>query len=135
MKFKTLCIYKLFIISQVTSENVKEADLNFFLLANITAETASLELVANGNATNEMKNLGIFVAREKLSTASTKGSANAAAIMDPSSKSSAALNVVHRGFLTSSTTSSLRSPNPKRSCFFFVCCKIIQIRHNTQTKD
>nr|GMC70231.1 hypothetical protein TEA_007235 [Ipomoea batatas] len=55
------------------------------------AETASLELVANGSATNEMKKEGIFVAVEKLSTASTRGSANAAAMAVPSNKSEAAL--------------------------------------------
>lgn len=49
----------------ITSENVKEADLRFFLLAKIMAETASLELVASGSAMNDMKKVGIFVALEK----------------------------------------------------------------------
>lgn len=105
---------------QDTSENVKEADLKFFLEANIIADTASLELVASGSAINEMKKVGIRVAAEKLSTASTKGSANAAAIKVPSSNSSTALIEFHRGSSTPSTFSSLCSP--KRSCSLFVCC-------------
>lgn len=70
------------------------------------AETASLELVANGRAMNEMKKVGILVALEKLSTASTKGSAKAAAMAVPSNKYNTALIEVHLGFSTSSSASS-----------------------------
>lgn len=92
-----------------TSEKVREADLSFFPLANIIADTASLELVASGRAINEMKKEGMLVALEKLLTASTKGSANAAAMPAPSNNSSTALIVVDLGFSTPSTTSSLCS--------------------------
>lgn len=109
-----------------TSENVRDADRNFFLLANIIADTASLELVAKGRAMNDMKKEGMLVALEKLSTASTRGSANAAAITAPSNNSSTAFMVVHWGFSTPSTTSSLWSP--KRKWSLFVCCKCTQ-RH------
>lgn len=77
-----------------TSENVREADLCFLPVAKMIAETASLEFVASGNTMNEMKKDGIFVAAEKLSTASTRGSANAAAIAVPSNNNSTALMVV-----------------------------------------
>ena len=60
------------------------------------ADTASLELVARGSAMNEMKNVGMLVASEKLSTASTRGSANAAAIAAPSNSSETAFKVIHK---------------------------------------
>lgn len=104
-----------------TSENVNEAVLIFLRLAKIIADTASLELVAKGKAINEMKNEGILVASEKLSTASTRGSANAAAIMVPINSIRTALKDVHLGFSTFSTTSSLSSA-PSKSCSLFVCC-------------
>lgn len=87
------------------------------------ADTASLELVANGNAMNEMKKDGMLVASEKLSTASTSGSAKAAAIRVPSNNISTALIEIHRGFSTFSTTSSLCSSDPNKACSLFVCCK------------
>lgn len=102
-----------------TSEKVKDADLSFFLLANITADTASLALVARGRAMNDIKNEGILVALEKLSTASTRGSAKTAARTVPSINSSIALVVVHLGFSITSTASSLCSP--KRPYSLFVC--------------
>lgn len=73
------------------------------------AETASLEFVAKGIAINEMKKEGMFVALEKLVTESTSGSANAAAIMVPTSNINAALKLIQEGFSTRSTTSSLMS--------------------------
>jgi len=83
---------KLFIVTApYISENVKDADLSFFLLANMIADTASAELVARGNAMKEMKKEGMLVAVEKLSTASTNGSAKAAAIAVPSSSNNTAL--------------------------------------------
>lgn len=55
----------------------------------------------------DMKKDGILVASEKLSTASTRGSAQAAAMMVPKIKSRTALKEVHVGFsLLSSSTSS-----------------------------
>lgn len=60
-----------------------------------------------GSAMNEMKKEGMLVAVEKLSTASTRGSANTAAITVPSNNSSTALKDVHLGFSTPSTISSL----------------------------
>lgn len=90
-----------------TSENVKEAVLNFFLLAKIIADTDSLELVARGSAMNEMKKVGMLVASEKLSTTSTRGSANAAAIAVPTININTALRVIHFASSTPSTTSSL----------------------------
>lgn len=98
---------------KLTSEKVRDADRNFFRLANIIADTASLELVANGRAMNDMKKEGMLVALEKLSTASTRGSANAAAITVPTDNSSTAFIVVHLEFSTPSSTSSLRSPKRK----------------------
>lgn len=89
-----------------TSENVKEAVLIFFLLAKIIADTASLELVARGSAMNEIKKVGMLVASEKLSTTSTSGSANAAAIAAPTSNINMALKVTHLASSTPSTTSS-----------------------------
>ena len=71
------------------------------------ADTASLELVAKGSTINEMKKEGMLVASEKLSTASTKGSANAAAMRVPTNNKHAALIEVHLGFSTPSTISSL----------------------------
>lgn len=84
------------------------------------AETASLELVAKGNAMNEMKKEGILVAVEKLPTASTRGSANAAAIIAPSNKNKTAFIVVLRGSSTPSSSSSFPASSPRRSCSFFV---------------
>lgn len=103
-----------------TSENVNEAVLFFLRLAKMIADTASLELVAKGRAMNEMKNEGMLVASEKLSTASTRGSANAAAIMVPNNSISTALNDVHLGSSTFSGSSSLCSSAPSRSWSFFV---------------
>lgn len=94
-----------------TSENVREEVRCFFLLAKIIAETASLEFVANGIAMKEMKKEGILVASEKLSTASTSGSANMAAITVPRSTSKMALKQVQVGLSTFSTTSSPLSSN------------------------
>lgn len=108
---------------KLTSENVNDAVLCFLRVAKIMADTASLELVANGNAINEMKNDGILVAVEKLSTASTSGSANAAAIKVPSSSISTALKEIHLGFSTCSTTSSLCSSDPNKACSLLVCCR------------
>lgn len=116
---------------QHTSENVKEADLNFFLLANIIADTASLELVANGNAINEMKKVGMLVAAEKLLTASTRGSANEAAITVPRSSRSAALIEVHRAFSTASPLSLCWLP--RRSCSLFVSCQTMKKAHHEIT--
>lgn len=76
-------------------------------LAKIIAETASLELVANGRAINEIKNAGMLVALEKLCTTSTKGSAKAAAMAVPSIKKSIALINTPLLSSTPSTTSSL----------------------------
>lgn len=90
-----------------TSEKVKEAFLRLLRDAKMIAETASLELVAKGSTTKEMKNEGMLVAVEKLSTASTKGSANAAAIAVPSSSINPAFKDVIFGFLTPSALSSL----------------------------
>lgn len=106
---------------KITSENVKEADLSFFLLANMMAETASLELVANGRAMNDMKKVGIFVAVEKFWTESTRGSANAAAMRVPRSNRSAAFTVVHFELSTPSSLSSFWTP--KRKCCLFVSWK------------
>lgn len=89
-----------------TTENVKDVVLLFLRLAKIIAETASLE-VAKGSAINEMKKVGMLVASEKLSTASTRGSANTAAIRVPNNNIITALKVIHFGFSTASTTSSL----------------------------
>ncbi|THG11468.1 hypothetical protein TEA_007235 [Camellia sinensis var. sinensis] len=72
------------------SEKVNEADLCLFLLEKIIAVTDSLEVVAKGNAINEMKKDGMLVASEKLSTASTNGSANAAAMTVPRSSNNTA---------------------------------------------
>lgn len=69
------------------------------------ADTASLELVAKGKAINEMKKEGILVAFEKLSTASTSGSANTAAITVPSTRNVIAFMVIALGFLISSPAS------------------------------
>lgn len=74
-----------------TSENVSEDVLCFFRLAKMSAETASLEFVANGIAMNEIKKEGMFVASEKLSTAPTSGSANTAARTVPRSNNKRAL--------------------------------------------
>lgn len=82
------------------------------------AETASLEFVAKGIAINEMKKEGMFVALEKLVTESTSGSANAAAIMVPTSNINAALKLIQEGFSTLSTTSSLMSIVPYSSRVF-----------------
>ena len=73
-----------------TSEYVKDAILDFFLLAKIRVDTTSLEL-AKGRMTNETKKEGMLVAVEKLSTASTRGSAVTAAIMVPKSNMKTAL--------------------------------------------
>ena len=73
------------------------------------ADTASLEFVASGNTMNEMKKDGILVAAEKLPTASTKGSANAAAIAVPSNNNSTALMVVVRGSYIPLSSSSSRA--------------------------
>jgi hypothetical protein len=85
------------------------------------AETASLELVAMGIAMNEMKNEGILVAFEKLCTASTSGSANAAAIAVPRSKSKMALKLVQVGFSIASP--SLSSFPSSRLCSSLVLCR------------
>ena len=111
-----------------TSEKVNEVDLSLFRVAKIIADTAILEL-AKGRAINEMKKVGMLVASEKLLTASTKGSANAAAMRVPSSSSNTALIVVLLGFSTPSTTSSLASP--KRSCSRFVFCRYMNMKSYT----
>lgn len=108
------------LMKKQTSEKVKDEDLSFFLLANITADTASLALVARGRAMNDIKKGGILVALEKLSTESTRGSAKTAARTVPRVNSITAFMVVHLGILTTSTASSLCSP--KRSYSLFVCC-------------
>jgi hypothetical protein len=64
-------------------------------------------LVARGRKIKEMKKAGILVASEKLSTTSTKGSANAAAIREPSNRNNPALMEIHLAFSTPSETSSL----------------------------
>jgi len=104
-----------------TSENVSDRVRCFFRLANMIAETASLELVAKGIAMNEMKNEGMLVAFEKPCTASTSGSANAAAIAVPRSKSEMALKLVQVGFSIAST--SLSSFPSRRLCSSLVLCK------------
>lgn len=71
------------------------------------ADTDSLELVTKGSTINEMKKEGMLVASEKLSTASTKGSAKAAARRVPPNSNKAALIEVHLDFSTPSTVSSL----------------------------
>ena len=76
-------------------------------LANIIADTASLELVNKGSTMNEMKKAGILVASEKLSTASTRGSAKQTAMIVPSNNNSTALMVVRLELSTLSMTSSL----------------------------
>lgn len=96
-----------------TSEKVNEADLCFFREAKMIAETASLELVANGKKMNDMKKDGILVAVEKPSTASTKGSANKAATSVPSNSKSTAFIVVLRGSSIPFSSSSPPS-SPKR---------------------
>ena len=103
-----------------TSENVKEAVLCFFLVAKIMADTASLELVARGSAINEMKKVGMLVAVEKLSTASTRGSANAAAIAAPNNNNNVAFMTNRLVLATPSAAPSLGSPAPKISCCRFV---------------
>lgn len=113
-----------------TSENVNDAVLFVLRLAKMIADTDSLELVAKGNAINEMKNVGILVASEKLSTASTRGSANAAAIMVPTKSISTALTEVHLRFSTASTTSSLCSLAPNKLCSLFVSCSLFARCHN-----
>lgn len=69
-------------------------------------DTISLELT-KGRITKETKNVGILVAVEKLSTASTRGSATTAARMVPRSNISTAFEACQRAFLTSSTISSM----------------------------
>lgn len=90
-----------------SSEKVSEAVLCLFLLANIIAETASLEFVAKGRAIKEMKKVGIPEAPEKLSTASTSGSANAPATIVPTTNNNTAFKVINLGFSTRSATSSV----------------------------
>jgi hypothetical protein len=86
-----------------TSEKVSEKVLCFFLLVKMIAETASLELVARGRAMKEIKKDGMCVASEKLWTASTSGSANAAAMAAPKSRNPTALAMHQPGFSTLST--------------------------------
>ena len=105
-----------------TSEKVREQVLCFFLLAKMMAETASLELVASGRAMNEMKKDGMCVALEKLWTASTSGSANAAAMAAPRRRNPTALAMHHPGFSTLSTASSDLSISWSCSCL--VLCTI-----------
>lgn len=105
-----------------TSEKVREQVRCFFLLAKMMAETASLELVASGRAMNEMKKDGMWVALEKLWTVSTSGSANAAAIAAPRTRSATALVMHHPGFSTLSTASSDLSTSWSCSCL--VLCAI-----------
>lgn len=108
-----------------TSENVSEAVCLLSRLAKIIADTASLEFVARGRKMKEMKKAGILVASEKLSTTSTRGSANAAAIRAPSINRSTALMEVHLASLTPSPSSSLLPPTPtsRRSCSLLVSWK------------
>lgn len=106
-----------------TSENVRDKVRCFFRLAKIMAETASLELVAKGIAMKEMKKDGILVALEKLCTASTSGSANAAAIAVPRSKSEMALKHVQVGFSIDSSSSSCLSSSAL--CSSPVVCTIV----------
>jgi hypothetical protein len=105
-----------------TSEKVRDKVRCFFRLAKIIAETASLELVAKGIAMKEMKKEGIFVALEKLWTASTSGSANAAAIAVPRSKRAMALKQVQVGFSIDSPSSS--SLSSSAVCSSLVVCTI-----------
>lgn len=77
------------------------------------ADIASLELVAKGNTMNETKKEGIFIAEEKLSTTSTRGSKNIDAIRGPSIKYITAIINVRRVSSTSPSTSS-SSLSPRR---------------------
>ena len=99
------------LVAQETSEKVKEEVFLVFLPAKMIADTASLELVAKGMAMKEMKKEGMLVAAEKLSTASTRGSANTTAIPAPRRRRETAFRVTHLGFSTTSESSS-----PLASC-------------------
>jgi hypothetical protein len=88
-----------------TSEKEREQVLRFFLLAVMVMETASLDLTS-GRAMKETKKEGMCMASEKLWTTSTRGSANAAAMAAPNSRSPTALVIHWPGF---STISSARS--------------------------
>lgn len=102
-----------------TSEYVSEAVLCFFRLAKMIADTASPELVANGNTTKEMKKDGMLVASEKLSTASIRGFAKILTITVPMIKKNTAFKVVR--FLLLAVASATSSPssvlNSLCSCF------------------
>ena len=106
-----------------TSEKVKEAVCLLSRLAKMIADTASLELVAKGRTMKEMKKAGMLVTSENSSTASTKGSANAAAIAVPSSSNSTALMEFLLEFSTPSLASSAPPPTSNRSCSLFVSCQ------------
>lgn len=80
--------------------------LIFFRLEKMRPETISLEL-AKGRIRNEIKNEGMVVAVEKLSTVSTRGSANTAATIVPRSIIIKAFMVFHLGFFMLPVASSL----------------------------
>lgn len=103
-----------------TSENVKFAAL-FFRLARSRAGTTSLE-EAKGRITNETKKEGMLVAVANLSTASTMGAANTAAIAVPRSRINTALQAIHLGFpLPCSTPASLCFPKNGHFVSVIVC--------------
>jgi hypothetical protein len=109
-----------------TSEKVSEQVLCFFLLVKMIAETASLELVARGRAMKEIKD-GMCVALEKLWTASTSGSANAAAMAAPKSRNPTALAMHHPGFSTLSTASSAWPASSLCSCLVLCTVQVIRV--------
>lgn len=91
-------------------EYVNDEVLDLFRLANISADTASLD-VAKGRMMKATNKEGMFEAVEKLSTASTRGSEHTAATMVPISSIDTALEAIHLGFSISSATSSFLSPS------------------------
>lgn len=93
-----------------TAEYVNDEVLDLFRLANISADTASLD-VAKGRMMKATNKEGMFEAVEKLSTASTRGSEHTAATMVPISSIDTALEALHLGFSISSATSSFLSPS------------------------
>lgn len=80
-----------------TSDNVKETVFCVLLRAIFIADNVSLQLVAKGSATNDTKKVGMLVALEKSSTASTSGSATRPPIQVPTNNIITALKEVHLG--------------------------------------